>query len=545
MCSLKKRNHIVFIFYICIFLLLIYRIVTIQYVNSEKLTSIANSQYRIERNISELNYLILDSTGKDLMKYKNRFIVEIDPYIFKRYNSNTPLDKIFALTYILRSYSRDYDITNVISSTVSEKIKWNVDEETFNKLMEIKNVNGIYLYIYSETDKSEAWKIQNIISNLDNLDSTNTSANLILKTLKKNKPTNIVFERDEDGNIKNKNYTIPEKNVNLRLTLDQDLQEKVNNILNEEKYKLLSEIGVVILESDTGKIKVLTQRDHKNPNIILGSGTANGYVPGSIFKLLVETAALDTKKVSLNEKFLCEVHKDSLCKEPHGNITIEEALKVSCNNVFAQVGKKVGWDNILSYAKAEGLFDKVLNFKGDKEVKGEYREPAIYEDGPRFLSMGQNMLISPLQAINIVNTIVNGGTYVKPYITDALVDINNKEVKVFNTEKKQIMKKTTASTMKDQMIKVVNEGTGKNASIPGVEIGGKTGTTERIDYTKDTDGKEKREKHSDGWFIGFFKIKDKYYSMVIFVKDIDAQGMYGGNTAAPIFKDIVTILLKK
>ncbi len=539
----SKRIYGVLIFICTVFGFLTLRIIQIQFLNREKLKVIADSQYSYKENISEINYLLLDTNGKELLDYNNKYFLVIDTLAFKRNNGTTDIKNIYALNYILKNYNKKYDLSDIIEKPKSAKLYFTLDEETYNKIKSMKDIKGIYLYRYSEVDRKEAWKIENILSDTKNTKNDSSLEGIIHSKTKGNKAPSITFHRDVSGNVDQGLFNIPDKNVNIRLTLDKDIQDKVRYILNQDKYKKYEEIGVVLVESKSGKIRALAQKDEKKPNILLGSATENGYVPGSIFKLVVEGAALDQEAVSLNDRFSCKLGKYSLCKKPHGNLTVEEALILSCNNVFAQIGKKVGWDTILDYAKKQGLFDKVLNLNGDYEVKGDYAEPKIYEDGPLFLSMGQNMRITPLQAASIVNTIVNHGVYIKPTILEAFVDINNNTLEELSNENKQVLKKSTADILKNDMIKVVRDekGTGKSAYISTIETGGKTGTTTRMEPKKTGNSiySTEMEKHSDGWFLGFFKHKGEYFSLVIFIKDINEDNQAGGSTAAPIFKEIV------
>ena len=179
---------------------------------------------------------------------------------------------------------------------------------------------------------------------------------------------------------------------------------------------------------------------------------------------------------------------------------------------------------------------KVLGFDSEKSGNFEVKD-AKYSDGSLGIaSIGQSIRITPIEGISIANTVVNNGTYIKPQIIDAYVDDSNNEVETLKTEQRPVIEKSTANIMKKQMINVVKQGTAQAAHMDSIEIGGKTGTTQRIEISKPSG---KSEEHSDGWFVGFFKVNEKYYSMVVFVQDIDKDKDSGGNTPAPIFKDIV------
>jgi cell division protein FtsI/penicillin-binding protein 2 len=136
------------------------------------------------------------------------------------------------------------------------------------------------------------------------------------------------------------------------------------------------------------------------------------------------------------------------------------------------------------------------------------------------------------------NSIVNDGVYVKPYIVESILDVDDNLVKNFDTEKKKVFSKTTSKIIKNSMLEVVNKGTGMNAQVKGVEIGGKTGSA--TSGTGDT---------VHGWFVGCFTINNKKYSMSVFVPNIPKEGengeeLGGGNTAAPIFREIVKNIIE-
>ncbi|WP_032121838.1 penicillin-binding transpeptidase domain-containing protein [Clostridium amazonitimonense] len=546
-----KRVKVVGISTTLVFILLILRIVQIQYFYSDRLEVMANSQYRYKENINELKFSVLDSKNRNLIEYNRKYILVIDPATFKRNNSSTEVNRIYAFNYILKNYNKDYDLATILESPNSARLYINLNKEAYEKLKAVKGIKGTYLYMYDEVQRSKAWKIENMITNFkynkNDIKPENSLEGAIYLKTKDNNTPSVIFEKDVDGNINEGIYDIDESNMNIRLTLDKEMQEAVREILSAEKYKHYDQIGVTIVEANTGKIKVMAQKDESKPNINLASTTENGYVPGSIFKLLVEEVAIDRGLFLPQSKFTCELGKYSICKKAHGELTLEEALMISCNNIFAEVGKEIGWPVIEEYARKQGLFEKVLNIHGNGEVTGDFVLPTAYEDGPRLLSIGQNMRITPLQGANIISTIVNEGIYVKPTILEGYVDNYNNMLSKTPLEKTQVIKKNTAKIMKEQMIKVVRDekGTGKSVYMEGVETGGKTGTTTRMEpIVSEENNKTIMEKHSDGWFAGYYKFKGQYYSMVVFVKDINEENQYGGSTAGPIFKEIVESLLK-
>lgn len=538
---IRKRQYVVFAIFITLLSILYFRIIKFQYLKSDKLSVMADSQYSYKEDITDASYQLFDCNGKQLLNYNKKYYAVISPEIFTKNNLDTEQDKILTLMYILRNYNNSYDLSKSGALSSSQKIYYEIDESTYDKLKDIKEVKGFYAYTYSALDKGEAWKIENLLINTKRTDNNEQKSQDSLEIqvnnkAKSNKKPQIIFNRDVNGAIVEEKIELPKNNVNARLTLDKNIEDKIKEILNNDKNKSFQQIGVVLMEADTGKIKALVQKDDTKPNVNLGVATNHGFFPGSIFKIIVEEAGLDRKTISTTDNFTCRGLIELESHSKHGILTPEEALVVSCNDIFAQIGAKVGFNNFYDNAKSQGLFEKVLGFDSEKQGALEVKEPKVSDGSLGLASIGQNLRITPIEAISIANTVANNGTYVKPYIIDAYVDDNNTELESLSTQQRPAIEKSTANIMKNQMIKVVKKGTAQAAYIDNVEIGGKTGSTTRVELSKQSG---QPETHSDGWFVGFFKIKDKYYSMTVFVQDIDKDKESGGSTAAPIFKDIV------
>ncbi|MCT8976914.1 penicillin-binding transpeptidase domain-containing protein [Clostridium sp. CX1] len=536
--KIGKRQRIILAIFLIILSILYYRIVKFQYIGSDILSAQADSQYAYKEYITDSNYLLFDSNGKQLLNYDKKYYAVISPDIFKRNNLDTDSDQILTLMYILRNYNKEYDLSNIGMLKSSQKLYYEIDESTYNKLKLVKNVKGFYVYESSSLNKDGVWKLENLLVNprrTDNneLKSADSLEMQIYNKTKDNKKPQIVFNRDVNGSIIGEETELPKNNINVRLTVDKNIEDKIKEILVQDKN--FSQIGVVLMEANTGKIKALVQKDDSKPNVNLGVATNHGFFAGSIFKIIVEEAGLDRKSISSNDVFTCRGLYEGEKHKKHGTLTVEEAFVVSCNDIFAQIGNKVGFNNFYDNAKSQGLLEKVLGFDSEKEGISEVKN-AKYSDGSLGIaSIGQSIRITPVGALSIANTVANNGVYVKPYIIDSYVDDNNNEIETLATDQRPVVEKSTADTIKNQMKKVVKEGTAKAAFIDGLEIGGKTGTTERMEVSKQGEVEE----HSDGWFAGFFKINNKYYSMIVFIQDIDKDKDSGGSTSAPVFKDIV------
>jgi len=549
----KKRTWIVMVLFMLLICLLIWRVSNYMYFNSKSLKTMADAQYTIDEKYGP-QYKLLDCNGNDLLTYKKHFYAIIDPVDYLRFNEYTSKYDLETLTITLRNYNKTYDLEKIKGTGTGEKLRYEIDEVTYEKLKDIKKVKGFYTYESNDVIKDRYWNIENVLTSTTynkvtvNPVSKKNGYNIVSKSnaslemqiynkTKGNEYTKTRFSKGVNGEIGAGTTVTPKNNINVKLTIDKQIQEKVEDILHKEEY---TKIGVVLMESSTGKIRAMAQKDDNAYNVNLGYPSTNGALPGSIFKVIVDEAGIDMNKINDNQQFT--IDPKIFTKEPPkgngGPFTVGEALTVSSNNIFAQIGWMVGIKNISDYAKKQGMLDPVLNLQ--QEVEGKFDKGIVENPTPATTSqtsIGQNVTITPLEALSIPNTIINNGVYVKPNIIDAYVNDKNKIIEKITPKTSTVLKKETAETVKLHMINVVNKGTGDAAYIKGMDIGGKTGTTTY-----------ELGKKSDGWFVGFFNINGKNYSMVVYVNEIkmnvlgtaDAEG---GGTAAPIFKKVVNALI--
>lgn len=550
--KIQKRTWTLMIIFMLLFCFLIWKIANYMYFKFEPLKAMFNAQYTIDEKYG-LKYNLLDSKSVPLLDYAVNYYAVIDPLDYFKFNEYTSKYDLQALTFTLRNFNNSYDIDKIKSTGSSEKVRYKIDEVTFDKLKEIKKVKGFYTYAANDViiDKNKYWKIENLlietnynknsidpitkktVSKLVPKDADSLEMQIYNKT-KNNEFTKIRFDKGVDGEISEGKIIEPEKNINVRLTLDKEIQDSALDILHVKKYEKYGQIGVVLMESSTGKIRAMVQKDDSSSNANLGYPSTYGAYPGSIFKSIVEEAGLDMNLINKNEIYTIIpglFPEDSHNYNNKNKFTVGEAFRDSSNNIFAQLGWKVGLQNIYNYAENQGMLDKVLNLEQEQSGKFEVGLSSPQEDISQ-TAIGQKIRITPIQAISIPNTIINNGVYVKPSIIDAYVNDDNKVLERITSKTYQVLKKETAREVKLDMMDVVKNGTGKEAIIKDMDIGGKTGTSTYL---------EEGIKYYDGWFVGFFNLRGKNYSMVVFVNNIDKKES-GGNTAAPIFKEIVNAI---
>lgn len=487
-------------------------------------------------NLSQMKYRIFDTNGKDLMTYNKKYILVLDTKPFMLNNYEETLEDLMALNFIMKSEDSNFNYSDVMKK--EGKIYYAISEDTYNKINKLNNVKGIYTYIYDEVDRKEAWKTNNILSNIKDDNTVENSLEYTLNSYIKDNTYPVAKFYLNDKSIYGDGELSTSNNKSIKLTINSIWEDKIRDILNKNEYSFLKNIGIVVSEADTGKIRAMVQKDESEANVNLGIGQL-GYEPGSIFKVITETIALDKGLISLSDKFLCTGEICTKDGKPysHGLLSVEDALKVSCNDVFAKVGGEIGYSDMMDYLSKMGLFKPVINLQGENRNEAKGVKPTL-ENGMNNISIGQTIMVTPVQMAGLYNTVVNDGVYIKPSIVEAIVDDNDKELEVFNESENRIFSETAAKLSQESMSKVIWEGSGFEAKVDGINIGGKTGTSTGHGGI------------NHGWFAGYFELNNKKYTIIVIAPNIgnkhpDGRELGGGNTGAPIFRDVVTELTKE
>ncbi len=265
------------------------------------------------------------------------------------------------------------------------------------------------------------------------------------------------------------------------------------------------------------------------------------YEPGSAFKIVTATAALEEKVVSLGDTFYCPGYKivedrRIRCHKAggHGSETFVEGIKNSCNPVFMEVGARVGITNMYKYFGKLGLFNKTgVDLPGEaKSIMHKTENVGAVELAT--ISFGQSFQITPLQLLVAASAVVNGGDIVTPHFG---IEVKNPEGNTVKTLKQEgntgVISKETSDTMKELLEAVIAEGTGKRAYLPGFRIGGKTATSEKLPRSSN--------KYISS-FVGFAPANDPQVIAVILI-DEPTGIYYGGTIAAPVVAEVFDNIL--
>ena len=265
------------------------------------------------------------------------------------------------------------------------------------------------------------------------------------------------------------------------------------------------------------------------------------YEPGSAFKIITATAAFEHNVLSLNDGFYCPGYKivaDRRIRchktQGHGQQTFVDAIKNSCNPAFMEVGARLGIDQLYETFRVLGLFQKTgIDLPGESSSI-MHKAENVGEVELATISFGQSFQITPLQLMSAVSTVVNGGTRITPHFVTEIV--NNAGVTIKTVDgigETGVILEETSEIMKQILEKVVSEGTGNNAYLEGMRIGGKTATSEKLPRSSN--------KYIAS-FVGFAPAEDPVVIAMVIIDE--PEGLYyGGTIAAPVIAEVFDMIL--
>lgn len=321
--------------------------------------------------------------------------------------------------------------------------------------------------------------------------------------------------------------------------------------------------AVVAIEPRTGKVRVMVSVPEYDPNLIpsdigsfnrdpnqplLNRTTQEVYPPGSTFKVVTATAALDTGAVTpetmidgSSPREISGVPLENAGNESFGQLSFTDALTNSVNTVFAQVGEEIGRGTLVEYMRRFGFYedpqldypDSYMIASGILNGEGDYVDDGF--DVGR-VAIGQGGLegeirSGPLQMALVAAAVANGGRLMKPRLTDRIVQKDGRVKERIEPDLQAVvMKPETAAQLTAMMSRVVEEGTGTAGALAGIRVAGKTGTAEvgaNAEFTQP-------------WFIAFAPVEDPRMAIAVTVERTTGQG---GTVAAPIAKVVLETLL--
>ncbi len=348
----------------------------------------------------------------------------------------------------------------------------------------------------------------------------------------------------------------PEPGESVVLTLDKNIQYIAEKELDQAIHDTQAIAGTVIVENPhTGEILALANRPTFNPNLrkqitpnaLTNRAVSYIYEPGSTFKLVTISAALEEKLTNPNEIFDCQMGsivyngmriRDS---KPHGLLPVWGVLAESSDVGSIKIALRLGEDRYYKYIRAFG-FGQQTGIELPGETRGLTKPPSRWSKvSIAAISIGQEIGISPLQLAGLISTFANDGVWVAPRIVAGTVDPQGspQSVAFHPGNSRRVISSYTAAEMRSMMQKVVLEGTGRKAVLEGYTSAGKTGTAQKVDPATGVYSKTKYI----GSFAGFAPLNNPQIVVAVILDS--AVGLHqGGQVSAPVFRRVAQQVLE-
>jgi stage V sporulation protein D (sporulation-specific penicillin-binding protein) len=560
----------------------------IQFVQGEEYSKRAYNQQMQNQIISPKRGTIYDSNGNVLAQSISVDTISINPSQVT-YSNNTKVDPEVLATALSEIFDITYEdaLAKAQSQKSVEVIAKKVEQEKVDLLEKWMSDNKVTAGINIDEDTKRYYPNNNLASNLLGFcgdDNTGLSGleerwnDVLTGTSGK-----VVTALDTDGNPisdENEEYVPAENGSNIYLTIDTNIQRIAEKYLSQAvtENKCANGGTVIIMNPQTGDILAMASNPDYNLNSPRdGSATSVAsswdtltseektnalyklwrnkavsdlYEPGSTFKLITSSIGLEENLVQTDtaNDFNCNI---VYYPEPNTAIScwrtyaahlgqsLRQALQNSCNPAFMQLGARIGAKLSYKYYEAFGLFDQTIGNNIAAVPKSIFTN--IDQVGPvelATMSFGQRFSITPLQLITAVSAICNDGVLVQPRIVKQIVNTDTQSTENIEVEEvRQVISKETADKVKDMMLSVVEEGTGKYAKVQGYSIGGKSGTSEPVASKLEEDG-------YTASFIAISPIENtQVVCLVVLYKPQGDAGHQGGQTAGPVAAQILSEVL--
>ena len=520
--SRKKRMKNMLVISTTILIALVIRIAWIQFVNGEELQTKAYAQQTLDRKINPKRGTIYDSNGNELAVSSTVYTITVNPTNIKKEDKEKVSKKLSEI------FNLDYEKTSkrVNKRSSIETIARKQEKEKTDELRKWMDENKITTGINIDEDTKRYYPYNKTASHIigfcgsDNqgLGGVEAKYDNILKG-EKGKITRVTDASGTEVENTTEQYVDAIDGKDIVMTIDIGVQSIAEKYLEEAciDNKCTDGGNVIIMNPKTGDILAMVTYpgyDLNNPYQInnenlenvwdsisekekseamqamwRNKAIADTYEPGSTFKLVTTSAALEEGITSPDKKgeFCCSgsitiAGTRIRCwryYRPHGSQSLREALMNSCNPIFIGLGQKLGVETYYKYLEKFGFLNKTgIDLPG--EAKGIFLDKS--KVGPvelATISFGQRFEVTPIQMITMVSTIANYGNRMKPRLVKRIIDTQNNEEENIEPENTgRVISEKTAKDILSMMQSVVAEGTGKNARVKGYNVGGKTGTSE-------------------------------------------------------------------
>lgn len=552
------------------------RVFYLTIVRGEELSEKAETQQLKDTEITAMRGTIYDSNGNVLAQSASVWNVFIDPLNIKDKQRDLIVDEFANLFgydadekkefYERTTHQNHYELVEKkVENNIKEKLSKFVSENKLGGCIGTEQTTKRY-YPYGTLASSVIGFTGSDDQGLSGIESyydeqlTGTNGRII--TAKDAKSNNIANDYETSIAATDGDSIVLTINQTIQYYLEKGLRETMNEYQAKGAYGVVMNCntGAVLAMSslpdydcnepykltyskDKKAIKKLSDKTAKQEaesaavqNQWRNFTVSDTYVPGSVFKTFVASAALEENVVNLNTTYNCtgsiqvDKYKMKCHYHPgHGTQTLTQGLENSCNPFFITIGQKLGVHNYFKYFDAFGFTQKTnIDLPGEASPQ-YYKEDQYGIVELSSASFGQTNSLTPIQVCTGLCAIANGGKLLQPYLVSSIVDANGKTIKKTETKEiRQVISADTSEKVRKMMKSVVDNGTGKNGYVAGYSVGGKTGTSTKLGESKNGEG--------DKYIVSFGAIApsdDPEIAMLIIV-DEPNQDLGGGALCAPI-----------
>lgn len=547
----KKRRMNIFLFaFVIAFLGITARLIQIQVFDSEKYTYVAKKQSQSRDIIVPPRGLIFDRNMNLLVTNQYKITVSADPYRIK-----SP-DSVASLLSVI--FNKD---KNIYLELLDNKNSPNVFLERKSDLQDLKGLDTVKidgLNIIKEPSRFYNFgSLASQIIGFTDIENKGVSGiELAFNKELTGQEGYFIMQKDGRGNKRpDLSYTQrePVQGDNIVLTIDKNIQQFAEEELeNGVKYFNAEKGKVVVISVKTGEILAMSSYPTFNPNTIRTEDTigmknsvvSDIYEPGSTFKIITAAGILEENILSENTVIPTDNGSYSVygmkISDSHGSssMTFQQIIEYSSNVGVSKLSQKLGVERFYKYARDFGIgIYSGVELRG--ENKGYLKRPVDFTPGSlEFMSIGYQVAVNLLQLSLAYGSIANNGMLMKPMVVkkelspDGLTVLEN-----YPSVVRQVVSQQTAKRLTQMFAGVVDRGTGTDARVNGVNVAGKTGTSQRI-----VEGEYSSRSHNSS-FIGYFPVENPVILIAVVLDDPKSGEFYGGKVAAPVFQKIAAKIL--
>ena len=543
---------------LCIAVVLVGRLFFLQIIDKSDLQAKNLSQVQVDRKLQSPRGTIYDRNGRPLAMSVVTKSLYADPKMIKQ--SPSEVAELIA-PYV--TMSKEDIVKSLQEDTAFVWIDRMMEPEKSKavaQLIEDKNVEGLNFVEESKRYYPNGNLAAQVLGFVGTDDKGLDGLEMVLDDELKGGIQKELVATDRKGNAifgSVLSKYLPDKGKSVTLTIDASIQFIAERALD----KAMEDTGakhasVIVMDPKTGEILAMANRPTYDPNhYSQGSeedfkniAVTNLYEPGSTFKPIIASAALASGKWKLDQvyndkgSFAANGHvMQNWNGEGYGPVRLIDILKFSINTGMAEIGTTTGADILSKYVRNYGFGSKTgieLPGEGDGIL---YNPDDMSKLDVATMSIGQGIAVTPLQMVRAFGAIANGGSMMKPHIVKSYSNIKGEVTSTTDPEVVgQPIPEETAKTIADILEKEVSEGGGTKAMVEGYHFGGKTGTAQKLDT--------KHGGYLDGQyiasFIGFGPVEDPKFVVLVVIDDPQKGSYYGSQIVAPVFKDIVSQLVR-